>query len=337
MTLRPGVTGRFRAATTSTVIVLLAACASTAHIASAPAAVMDAVTAHGGRTDHVIVVSIDGLRPDAIERFGARTLLRLMAEGAYSLEATTILPSRTLPSHTSMLTGLEPEKHGVTWNSRDMDDHGHVATPTIFAAARQAGLRTAAFFSKSKFEHLAAPATLNHVQIPGGLLGRSSARSTVGHVEKHLRTNRPNLLFVHLAEPDFAGHLFGWMSAPYAWAVRTADLQVAALLAAADRAFGVGNYTVLLTADHGGHGRDHGSDDPRDIVIPWIAWGEGVAGGTVLPAGIRTVDSAATALWLLGLDTGEDGVAGHVVAAAFTAGHRTAENLNGGKPERRET
>ncbi|MGH7449160.1 MAG: alkaline phosphatase family protein, partial [Longimicrobiales bacterium] len=148
---------RLRQATTLVPLALMAACLSTAHVAPAPDPAADVVIAEGGRTDHVIVVSIDGLRPDAIERFDAATLMRLMAEGAWSLEATTILPSITLPSHTSMLTGVEPEVHGVTWNSELMDIHGHVATPTIFAVAKQAGLRTAAFFSKAKFAHLAVP------------------------------------------------------------------------------------------------------------------------------------------------------------------------------------
>jgi predicted AlkP superfamily pyrophosphatase or phosphodiesterase len=79
---------------------------------------------------------------------------------------------------------------------------------------------------------------------------------------------------VHLGEPDFAGHLVGWMTTPYAWAVREADDELAELLETADRVYGVGNYTVLVTADHGGHGRDHGSADPRDVTIPWRGAGE---------------------------------------------------------------
>ena len=294
-------------------LAVMAACVSAAHVAHAPAPV---VTATRGHTDHVIVVSIDGLRPDAIERFDARTLKRLMADGAWSLEATTILPSITLPSHTSMLTGVEPETHGVDWNREEMDTHGHIATPTIFAAAKEAGLSTAAFFSKAKFAHLAVPGTLDHVQVPTGWPGIALAESTIGHVESYLRGARPNLLFVHLGEPDFAGHVFGWMSRPYRWAVQTADAQVAELIAAADGAFGSGNYTLIVTADHGGHGRDHSSDDPRNVQIPWIAWGAGVNAGTHLSTGIRTIDSAATALWLLGIETGAE-IAGRVVSNAF--------------------
>jgi predicted AlkP superfamily pyrophosphatase or phosphodiesterase len=276
----------------------------------------------GLMSDHVIVISVDGLRPDAIEKFGATNLQRLMREGSYSLEATTITPSKTLPSHTSMLTGTDPAEHGVTWNSEEMDEHGHVATPTIFAAAKAAGFHTAAFFSKSKFQHLAVPGTLDHAQAPGGLLGKWLADRTVDDVEDYLESNRPNLLFVHVGEPDFVGHVAGWMSKPYGWAVREADEEIGELLESAEEAFGAGNFTVILTADHGGHGRDHGSADVRDVTIPWIVWGKGVAAGTTLSSGIRTMDTAATALWLLGVKAPAGGV-GQPVERAFEVSHHT--------------
>ena len=251
-------------------------------------------------TDHVVVISVDGLRPDAIQEFGAHTLQRLMREGSYSLGAQTIMPSRTLPSHTSMLTGEEPDAHGITWNSNEEDEHGYVAVPTVFAQAHERGLHTAAFFSKGKFNHLEVPNTLNHSEAPDGD-AKWRAERTVANVERYLARERPNLMFVHIGEPDYAGHKYSWMSWFYGLAVRKADRAVADVLEAADAAFGVGSYVVILTADHGGHGWDHGSKDPRDVTIPWIAWGEGIRVGTVLPDGIRTMDTAATALWLLGV------------------------------------
>jgi predicted AlkP superfamily pyrophosphatase or phosphodiesterase len=271
-------------------------------------------------SEHVIVVSIDGLRPDAIGKFGASTIERLMRDGSYSLQASTILPSKTLPSHTSMLTGVEPSAHGVTWNSEEMEAHGHVATPTIFVRAKEAGLHTAAFFSKSKFQHLQVPGSLDYSQAPDGWLGKWSADRTVDDVAKYLESHTPNLLFVHMAEPDFVGHIIGWMSTPYGWAVREADHQLADLLRAADEAYGQGNYTLILTADHGGHGRNHGSDDPRDVTIPWITWGKGVTPGLVLDDGIRTMDTAATALWLLGVESKGSPIEGHPVRTAFGVG-----------------
>ena len=278
--------------------------------ASTPVASVDSTGRAGVRqgrvADHVLVISIDGLRPDAIERFGATTILRLMREGSYALTAQTILPSKTLPSHTSMLTGVDADRHGITWNDERVDDHGHVDVPTVFGLAKAQGFRTAAFFSKTKFHHLEAPNTIDYVRSPkGGIFdSRWDATRTVSEVRKHLesRSAAPNLVFVHLGEPDYAGHMFGWMGRVYGNAVRAADHAVAELLDRAEDHFGRGNFTVILTADHGGHGRNHGSEDPRDTTIPWIAWGKGVAAGVELPTGIRTMDTAATALWLLGVD-----------------------------------
>lgn len=277
----------------------------------------------GGLSRNVVLVSIDGLRPDAIEAFGATTLQRLMREGSYTLTATTISPSKTLPSHTSMLTGEDVDEHGVTWNSNQMDDHGHVDVPTIFEVARERGYRTAAFFSKTKFEHLQRAGSLDYTQAPRqGRLpffgDKWPVSRTLGDVERYLGAGHaPNLLFVHIGEPDFAGHRSGWMSKPYGQAVRVADAAVARLVAAGDRAYGKGNWTLLVTADHGGHGRNHGSADPRDVTIPWIAWGKGVqASETPLAGTVRTFDTASTVLWVLGLQEPHDW-RGTPVATAF--------------------
>jgi arylsulfatase A-like enzyme len=78
---------------------------------------------------------------------------------------------------------------------------------------------------------------------------------------------------------------------------------------------GAGNYSVIVTADHGGHGSDHGSDDPRDVLIPWIAWGQGVSPRQIEDA-VRTMDTASTVLWLLGIPVPTDW-AGTPVLGAF--------------------
>ena len=195
--------------------VFAAACGRHVYVA-APTKPSEAIERPAARiTDTVIVVSIDGLRPDAIAAFKAPTLLRLIEEGSYTLSAKTILPSTTLPSHTSMLTGEPPDRHGVLWNNAIADGPGTIAVPTIFGVARNHGYATAAFFSKSKFSHLQTPGTLDYTQAPGGWFGKWSGSQTMRDVERHLLTAKPNLLFVHLTDPDSAGHQHGWMSAAY--------------------------------------------------------------------------------------------------------------------------
>ena len=253
-------------------------------------------------TRNVVLVSIDGLRPDAIEHFAAVTLQRLIREGSYSSTARTILPSTTLPSHTSMLSGEPPEAHGVVWNNVVTAKEGVIEASTIFSVARAHGYRTAAFFSKAKFGPLQRPGTLDYSQAPGGWFGRWSSVRTMGDVRSYLEKERPNLLFVHLSDPDRAGHSAGWMSEAYGQAVRDADTAVGDLVRTANAAYGAGNYALLVTADHGGHGHNHGSSDPRDVTIPWIAWGQGVSAGLLQGVPIQTFDTAPTVLWLLGVE-----------------------------------
>jgi predicted AlkP superfamily pyrophosphatase or phosphodiesterase len=297
--------------------VFTAGCGSARYLTSSPrpAGTPD-LPAHT-LTRHVVLVSIDGLRPDAIERFAAPTLQRLTREGSYTLGASTITPSKTLPSHTSMLTGEPPERHGVLWNNVVTADADILEQPTVFGVARARGYVTAAFFSKAKFQPLQQIDSLDYSQAPGGWFGRWSSERTVADVEKYLASSRPNLLFVHLADPDRAGHESGWMSVEYGRAVAESDAALSRLLAASNRAFGRGKYTLIVTADHGGHDRDHGSDDPRDVTIPWIVWGQGVKAGELHDAAVRTMDTASTVLWLLGVDEPGDW-AGSPVTTAFT-------------------
>lgn len=257
-------------------------------------------------TRHVVLVSIDGLRPDAISAYGAPTLGRLLNEGAYTLAANTIHPSKTLPSHTSMLTGQPPDRHGVLWNNVATADADSIDLPNIFSVARSHGYRTAAFFSKAKFGPLQLEGTLDYSQAPGGLFGRWSTERTVDDVARYLKDARPNLLFVHLMDPDAAGHRSGWMTPEYGRGVLAADAGVNRLIDLARTAFGEGNFTLIVTADHGGHGTNHGSDDPRDVTIPWIAWGKGVKSGMIQASTVRTMDTAATVLWLLGVERPKD-------------------------------
>ncbi|HEX2202025.1 MAG TPA: ectonucleotide pyrophosphatase/phosphodiesterase [Longimicrobium sp.] len=282
----------------------------------APAARAQAPAApEGARTRHVVVISIDGLRPDALEAAGARNLLRFRREGAWAPRARTILPSLTLPSHTSMLTGVGPEVHGILWNDDQTGRTGPVGVPTVFDLAGARGLATAGFFGKPKFRHLIRPGSPRWRLAPrGGDIWQ--AVRIVEEVEQHLRWRRPNLLFVHLADPDVAGHVFGWMSPRYRAAVRRSDAAVGRIVRAAGRALG-DDVVFIVTADHGGVGRRHGADVPEQVRIPWIAWGEGVARGEV-EGEVVTYDTAATALWLLGVAIPEDW-AGKPVRGAFEA------------------
>jgi arylsulfatase A-like enzyme len=287
-------------ATLSLIVVAAAAACAPRYVMSPPQLAANVSLPLSNITRYVIVISVDGLRPDALGERETPALFRMMQTGSYSLAARTIMPSNTLPSHTSMLTGESPERHRVSWNNVPAAKFDTVAVPTIFGVARARGYRTAAFFSKAKFHTLQRVDTLDYSQAPGGWFGKWPGDRTVADVERYLGEARPNLLFVHLSDPDTAGHQSGWMSADYRRAVTVADASIARILSAADTAYGTGSYSVIVSADHGGHDKGHGTDDPRDVTIPWIAWGRGVRTAR-LSTSILTMDTASTALWMLGL------------------------------------
>lgn len=301
-------------------VLFLAACAAKSP-SEAPRPASPRVSPTGAVTNHVVVISIDGLRPDAISE-REPTLQRLMHDGATARVARTILPSTTLPSHTSMLTGVPPSQHGVTWNSDEVDPGGTVRVPTVFELAHAAGFVTAGFFAKSKFRYLLRKGSLDEATLPGLRETSWPLARTLPRIERYLATNHPNLIFIHIGEPDYAGHGSSWMGPAYLRAVETADEGVTRILNAAEQSFGAGNYTLILTADHGGHSNGHGTSLPEDMTIPWLTWGEGVEAGHVIADTVHTMDTAATALWLLGVPRPDKWV-GVAQSEAFTAEART--------------
>ncbi len=258
----------------------------------------------------VVVLSIDGLRADAIREANAKTLMRLVNEGAASLSAQTVLPSNTLPAHTSMLTGLVPSRHGITFNDDLSSDSPPLTAATVFDLASTAGYTTAMFAGKSKLRIITHPAAPTDQSIPSTgevWLAEKIAVQVLAYL-KDVRP-RPNLLFIHLPDVDLAGHEFGWRSPEYFAAVRKTDDAVTLVVEALRTVFGA-NLTLIVTADHGGVGRGHYEGSLESTTIPWIAWGRGVRARS-LPGVIHVADTAPTTLWLLKIPqpAGLDGVA----------------------------
>ena len=64
----------------------------------------------------VILISIDGMRPDGVMQCGNPYVKELMKTASYTLDAKTVFPSVTLPCHMSMFHSVPPERHGITTN-----------------------------------------------------------------------------------------------------------------------------------------------------------------------------------------------------------------------------
>lgn len=283
------------------------------------------------RAEHVFIISIDGGNPDVIQRSKMPVLKKMVKEGAHTWLANTITPSLTLPAHTSMLTGVGADKHKVTWNNW-APSNGLVLVPTIFAAAKQAGYSTAMFVGKEKFRHLLQSGTVDEFNLnraasfviaksdSGGAAVKQEenvfAKIVASDAAHYIIKNKPALSFIHFTDPDTIGHRFGWGSPEQLTAFADTDAALGVVMKAIRKAGIAKQSVILITADHGGHGRGHSQGTPEDMLIPWIAWGKNVKKRFEVTAPVNTCDTAATALWLLDV-TPTAPLEGIVVKSAF--------------------
>ena len=246
----------------------------------------------------VLILSIDGLRPEAISLAPMPNLLNFMQTSAYNLSAQTIRPSVTLPSHASMLTGYCPSDHGVYWNDY-IPENGYAIGTDLFDIAHAAGRETWMVVGKRKLAQVTEPSSLTDFIYVAD-------RDLV--VTERLLSEFPEnfgVLFVHFATPDGMGHRYGWLSPEQLSVVFRADEAFGQILAALDARNLRGETLIIITADHGGHGTSHGSSLPEDMNIPWIASGPGIRPGP-LNTTVHIMDTAATAAFALGLEPPPD-------------------------------
>jgi len=249
--------------------------------------------------ERVLIVSFDGLRPDAIELAPMKNLLSLMETGAYSLTAQTVFPSLTLPAHSSMLGGVCVSKHHVIWNDY-IPVNGYARATDIFDLAHAAGLRTVMIVGKEKLRQVTEPESTDVFEFFDFEKFDQWAENDIVARAVQEVPNGFGLMFAHFPGGDIVGHKEGWMSRMQLSAFREADGEFGELLAALDENGLRDSTLIIVTSDHGGHETTHGSNIPEDMTIPWIAAGAGIQ-PKQLAVQIYTMDTAPTAAYALGL------------------------------------
>jgi arylsulfatase A-like enzyme/Tfp pilus assembly protein PilF len=276
-------------ATACAAVLLVAACGR-----GAPSSTSSPGTPGGaGRRTSILLVTLDTTRADAIgpDAQGVETPAfdALAARGRRFTQAYATVPE-TLPSHTSMMTGLYPAGHGVHENGRRLSDQ----TPLLAERLRGAGYRTAAFvstFTLARRFGLARGFDVYDDELPAGAVERSSRDTTDAALALlDRRAGTPLFLWVHYNDPHapyeppepyrsrYAGH-------PYLGEVATMDAQLGRLVAAFTRDVPE-PLAIAVVADHGEGLGDHGEPQhgyllyQSTVHVPLVFVGPGVAAGT---------------------------------------------------------
>lgn len=254
---------------------------------------------------HVLVVSVDGLRPDAIDLNPTSTTpaLARLTKGPGTLNARTDPDiTVTLPNHLGMITGrLTAGALGHNWvANEDPPAARHGGTlhyrkgsyvASMFDVAHDHGVRTGVFVTKTKFWLLVQSYDEDHGApdlVPPDNGKRKidtftyapASRDAALQAVAWLQAQRgPTLMLVHFADPDVGGHSEGWLLEPgsaYRTSVQQADAAVGLLLQAVDSSPALRGHTaIILTADHGGGVPLKTHTDPEASVnfrIPFLVW-----------------------------------------------------------------
>lgn len=253
----------------------------------------------------VMIISVDGLRPDLMVFADVPHLREMCRSGSFSLWARSTPASITIPTHVSMLTGVVPEAHAIMWNGDlPLSAPVYPTASTIFELAHRAGYSTAMVAGKRKLSILDKPATIDWKWFASS--STSEDADVLAESLRILREHRPELMFIHFPSVDNAGHAAGWGTDAQLAAVSTVDDCIGKIVSTLGDLKLDGETLLIVTADHGGAGRTHGAEDARSRTIPWILSGPGVRKGFDLTRlgrekNIEVYDTFATTAAVLGI------------------------------------
>jgi len=245
----------------------------------------------------VVLILADGMRPDSLDKCGNPYVNEFISRSKYTLEARTVMPSVTLPCHMSLFLSVTPDRHGITTNTY---------TPQVrpieglFEQVEKVGKKTAMFYDWEQLRDLVRPGVLAYSNYRSG--GRAegwyaeTCKVLTREICEYLAKERPDFTFFYIGQPDEYGHKYGWMTDEYYASVSASFDSIKAVVDVLDD-----EYCVIVVADHGGHGRAHGTEMPEDMTIPVICYGTPFEAGTKFGE-VSILDIAPTITELVGAE-----------------------------------
>jgi hypothetical protein len=261
-----------------------------------------------GRSRKLLVVAIDGLRPDALATASTPALDSLIARGCYSPRARCEDLTFSGPNHSSILHGVHRDKHNVTTNTYSGNNLGQY--PDFLAYLEQHNpawntFRIVTWSTSHQNQPTGADVAFlrNYTSNGDALMTQDAVQLFSGSHPTYPQD--PDVLFLFYSDVDVAGHTHGFHPSVsgYLDEIEDTDAQLGQILTALRNrpTFSAENWLILLTTDHGGSiNGSHSSGQPQDREIPFLVSGPSAVRGIPFPEP-RNVDVAATALTFMGV------------------------------------
>lgn len=263
----------------------------------------------------VVLVILDGLRPEAITPAVMPALSTLSAAHWRAAHAVTVSPSVTVAALTSLATGVAPARHGLVepgFRTLGMFSGLTLLPNHLRRNDRQVTIVT----TDLPVPSLILARTLLGVAGAVDLVTGGAEPASVGEVAaREIIRRGPGLTVVYLNDCDRAGHASMWMSPVYLEAASRLDQAVATLGELARR----DDTLLIFCADHGGGGlvpHDHDGDHPLNLRIPIILAGRGLERRMLSQRPAQLLDLPPTILACLGVPVPAS-YEGRVLSEAF--------------------
>ena len=211
----------------------------------------------------VILMSIDGMRPDGLQKCGSDAVEYLKSRATYAFAAKTVFPSVTLPCHMSLFYGVEPMRHGILSNTFVPQVH---TIKGLFEKIGAMGGVSAVFYGWEPMRDVAPAGTCKYATYIQSYEEESVDTLLTDAAIRLIDEKKPDFVYLYQVDSDEkGGHDNGWMSEEYLRRLRIAIENARRVV----EKFG-DEYTVIITADHGGHDRMHGTRMDEDMTIPML-------------------------------------------------------------------
>lgn len=268
------------------------------------------------QTEHVVLFVLEGFSHDSLKGAAMPIMKKLIKEGSVTWTAGGVEPALRLPTMASLITGMPVEKHGITWNSFEFS-RGYPRPPSLFDYLDLSGGRDSAiFFMDEALYQLAKPTPYTDYQLCGALRPECGPQKLVAYIQQYFRKatsghgyghavlSLPHLLVVHLPEAGRTGVTHGWNSKEYLDALQAVDASMKSVLDLFAYHKLLDRTTVLITALNG-KGTDPGGETPTSEtpVVPWIVSGAGIKRGQTIHQPVSIIDTGATVMRILKLET----------------------------------
>lgn len=226
-------------------------------------------------SEKIILILVDGMRPDAMMSCGNPFSEKLLSMSTYCLKARTVSPSVTLPCHVSLFYGVDPQRHGILTNT-----YTPQVRPVEGLVERldNNNKKCAFYYTWEELRDLATPGHLYSSVCMNVYKNTDTDKKITDAAIEYINAEDPDFVFLYLGEADDRGHNYGWMSDEYMATVDVAMSCVEKVLDSVSK-----DYNIILLADHGGHKRFHGSEDDEDMLIPLVMCGKAFEKGKELP------------------------------------------------------